>query len=355
MEEQKAGRSDSMKRSESELALQEVIKINNNNSTTTHDANNDFSAEIDGFFIGSPISANKPTVKDNQTRVNTSGSSPEQSDDEDGPSEQSTDPVDIKRIRRMVSNRESARRSRKRKQAHLSDLEFQVDQLTGENASLFKQLSDATQQYRSAETNHRVLNSDVEALRAKVKLAEDVVARGSVTCSVNQLIQNHLTSSQLLNNPNLHLMPNVSPTITIQGDDASYAGLSVSGQNSGLGLGTTDIGNGNLQSGILSDAPVWGAGFAWFLLGERWGATGWIGAALALFLSQHVRGQQILLRRRYSQRNSIKIAAAILASLPDSVQTLVGSHNKLRIYCCPRPTSTEALCRVHILVGVEDT
>ncbi|XP_011038630.1 PREDICTED: uncharacterized protein LOC105135456 isoform X2 [Populus euphratica] len=28
--------------------------------------------------------------------------------------------------------------------------------------------------------------------------------------------------------------------------------------------------------------PVWGAGFAWFLLGERWGATGWIGAAFVL-------------------------------------------------------------------------
>ncbi|KAK9276045.1 hypothetical protein L1049_005576 [Liquidambar formosana] len=28
--------------------------------------------------------------------------------------------------------------------------------------------------------------------------------------------------------------------------------------------------------------PVWGAGFAWFLLGERWGTIGWIGAALVL-------------------------------------------------------------------------
>ncbi|GLT94428.1 hypothetical protein SLE2022_121690 [Rubroshorea leprosula] len=28
--------------------------------------------------------------------------------------------------------------------------------------------------------------------------------------------------------------------------------------------------------------PVWGAGFAWFLLGERWDITGWIGAALVL-------------------------------------------------------------------------
>lgn len=28
--------------------------------------------------------------------------------------------------------------------------------------------------------------------------------------------------------------------------------------------------------------PVWGAGFAWFLLGERWGISGWIGAVLVL-------------------------------------------------------------------------
>ncbi|KAH9763504.1 Integral membrane protein DUF6 containing protein [Citrus sinensis] len=28
--------------------------------------------------------------------------------------------------------------------------------------------------------------------------------------------------------------------------------------------------------------PLWGAGFAWFLLGERWSTAGWIGAALVL-------------------------------------------------------------------------
>ncbi|XP_015076444.1 uncharacterized protein LOC107020548 isoform X4 [Solanum pennellii] len=28
--------------------------------------------------------------------------------------------------------------------------------------------------------------------------------------------------------------------------------------------------------------PIWGAGFAWFLLGERWGLSGWIGAAFVL-------------------------------------------------------------------------
>ena len=28
--------------------------------------------------------------------------------------------------------------------------------------------------------------------------------------------------------------------------------------------------------------PVWGAAFAWFLLGERWDTTEWFGAALVL-------------------------------------------------------------------------
>ncbi|XP_030945561.1 basic leucine zipper 9 [Quercus lobata] len=209
--------------------------------------------------VSSPTSDNKPNVGDNQARGTTSGSSHDQSDDEDaefevGPCEQSTDPTDIKRIRRMVSNRESARRSRKRKQAHLQELELQVEQLKGENASLYKQLTDATQQYRVADTNNRVLKSDVEALRAKVKLAEDMVTRGSVNSTLIQLLQSHLGTPQPLNAQNLRRGPNVAPTITVtvHGDDASYAGMTVSGQNPGIGLGHTNINNSNMKTGIMS-------------------------------------------------------------------------------------------------------
>ncbi|MCL7042946.1 hypothetical protein MKW94_000929, partial [Papaver nudicaule] len=70
-------------------------------------------------------------------------------------------------ISRKVSNRESARRSRRRKQAHLVDLELQVDQLRGENASLYKQFNSADHQFKEAATDNRVLRSDVEALRVK--------------------------------------------------------------------------------------------------------------------------------------------------------------------------------------------
>ncbi|CAK9141716.1 unnamed protein product [Ilex paraguariensis] len=156
----------------------------------------------------------------------TSGSSGEQSDDdietEAGPCEQSTAAIDVKRIKRMVSNRESARRSRRRKQAHLADLEQQVDQLRGENSSLFKQLTDATQQCKDANMNNRVLKSDVEALRAKVKLAEDMVARGSLTPSLTHLLQNHLNTQQSFRNQSTSRVGNVSPTITI-GDAGSCA------------------------------------------------------------------------------------------------------------------------------------
>lgn len=44
----------------------------------------------------------------------------------------------------------------------------QVDQLRGENSTLFKNLTNANQQFKDASMNNRVLKSDVEALRAKV-------------------------------------------------------------------------------------------------------------------------------------------------------------------------------------------
>ncbi|KAA8544920.1 hypothetical protein F0562_019685 [Nyssa sinensis] len=116
-----------------------------------------------------------------QVRSTTSGSSREQSDDDEleGETEttQNMDPVDAKRVRRMLSNRESARRSRRRKQAHLTELENQVAQLRVENSSLLKRLTDISQKYNEAAVDNRVLKADVETLRAKVKMAEETVKR----------------------------------------------------------------------------------------------------------------------------------------------------------------------------------
>ncbi|XP_015968489.1 light-inducible protein CPRF2 [Arachis duranensis] len=121
---------------------------------------------------------NNPAVA---IRSTTSGSSKDQSDDEEAEEEinmtDNMDPTDAKRVRRMLSNRESARRSRRRKQAHLTELETQVSQLRGENSSLLKRLTDISHKYNDAAVDNRVLKADVETLRAKVKMAEETVKR----------------------------------------------------------------------------------------------------------------------------------------------------------------------------------
>ncbi|VAI44699.1 unnamed protein product [Triticum turgidum subsp. durum] len=140
-------------------------------------------------YEASPTSATNLSIKESQAFGGTSGSDSDSESmfDDGGLCDNGTNPTDVKRMRRMVSNRESARRSRKRKQAHLVELETQVDQLRGDNASIFKQLTDANQQFTTAVTDNRILKSDVEALRVKVKLAEDMVARGAMSCGLGHL------------------------------------------------------------------------------------------------------------------------------------------------------------------------
>ena len=57
----------------------------------------------------------------------------------------------------------------------------QVEQLKGENATLFKQLSEANLQFTTAVTDNRILKSDVEALRVKV----NSLPRPKISCHNN--------------------------------------------------------------------------------------------------------------------------------------------------------------------------
>ncbi|XP_042036843.1 light-inducible protein CPRF2-like [Salvia splendens] len=130
-------------------------------------------------MVGVPPLLSSSTKSVAQVRSTSSGSSGDQSDDDEAETEasQNMDPADAKRMRRMISNRESARRSRRRKQAHMSERETQVSQLRVENATLVKRFTDINQKYNESAVDNRVLKADVETLRAKVKMAEESVKR----------------------------------------------------------------------------------------------------------------------------------------------------------------------------------
>uniref|UniRef100_A0A0C9QWW3 TSA: Wollemia nobilis Ref_Wollemi_Transcript_2503_1784 transcribed RNA sequence n=1 Tax=Wollemia nobilis TaxID=56998 RepID=A0A0C9QWW3_9CONI len=175
--------------------------------------------------IGIPALPPKPMCGIAQARTTTSGSSREQSDDDDqevGPSDQCTDPSDMKRMRRMLSNRESARRSRRRKQAHLTDLEMQVAQLRLENSTLYKRFTEISHKYNEAAVDNRVLKSDVEALRAKVKMAEDMVSRAAAAANVGHSLRN---TSQVQSVGSLRYTGgpyDLPATAVVQGEESLY-------------------------------------------------------------------------------------------------------------------------------------
>ncbi|KAG0567839.1 hypothetical protein M758_7G110700 [Ceratodon purpureus] len=137
-----------------------------------------FGAMSVGNPIGIPALPPKPEygamVPPTRSRAVTSGS--DVSDDDESEQGHNVAPGDIKRVKRMLSNRESARRSRRRKQAHLSELEAQVAQLRLENSTILKRVTEISLKFQEAAIENRVLKADVATLQAKLKMAESLVS-----------------------------------------------------------------------------------------------------------------------------------------------------------------------------------
>ncbi|XP_019058828.1 PREDICTED: basic leucine zipper 63-like isoform X2 [Tarenaya hassleriana] len=125
---------------------------------------------------------------------------------------------DAKRVRRMLSNRESARRSRRRKQAHLTELETQVSQLRAENATLLKSFTDITQSSNNAAVENRILKANVETLRAKVKMAEETVKR---ITGLNSMLH-AMPDVSMVSVPSFNGIPSETSTEAVQDDPKSH-------------------------------------------------------------------------------------------------------------------------------------
>ncbi|RZR86270.1 hypothetical protein BHM03_00013442 [Ensete ventricosum] len=80
-----------------------------------------------------------------------------------------------KKLKRMISNRESARRSRMRKQQHLDELMAQANQLRKENRQLLTNLSLTKQHYAAVEYENSVLRAQVMELRSRLQSLDEIL------------------------------------------------------------------------------------------------------------------------------------------------------------------------------------
>ncbi|CAH9100571.1 unnamed protein product [Cuscuta europaea] len=82
--------------------------------------------------------------------------------------------MDERKRKRMISNRESARRSRMRKQKHLDDLMAQVAQLRKENGQILSYMNISTQHYLNAEAENSILRAQVAELTHRLESLNDI-------------------------------------------------------------------------------------------------------------------------------------------------------------------------------------
>ncbi|WMV27664.1 hypothetical protein MTR67_021049 [Solanum verrucosum] len=83
--------------------------------------------------------------------------------------------VDERKRKRMQSNRESARRSRMRKQKHLDDLMCQVTQLKKENSNILSSINMTTQQYGNVEAENSVLRAQMMELTQRLQSLNEIL------------------------------------------------------------------------------------------------------------------------------------------------------------------------------------
>lgn len=83
--------------------------------------------------------------------------------------------IEQRKRKRMLSNRESARRSRQRKQNHLDELTAQVSQLKKENAQIVAAISFSTQKHMGVEDENIVLRTQMVELSRRLESLNEIL------------------------------------------------------------------------------------------------------------------------------------------------------------------------------------
>ena len=86
------------------------------------------------------------------------------------------DLVDLRKRKRMLSNRESARRSRMRKQKHIDDLTEQINQLKNNNSQIITTIKVTTQQSVRIEAENSILNAQIVELSQRLDAINEIIS-----------------------------------------------------------------------------------------------------------------------------------------------------------------------------------
>lgn len=93
--------------------------------------------------------------------------------------------MDERKRKRMLSNRESARRSRMRKQKHLDDLMVQVSNVRKTNHQLLNSINITSQQYVKIEAENSVLRAQMSELSSRLQSLNEII-NALNSCTNNQ-------------------------------------------------------------------------------------------------------------------------------------------------------------------------
>ncbi|KAL8108707.1 hypothetical protein AgCh_024974 [Apium graveolens] len=127
--------------------------------------------------------------------------------------------MDQRKRKRMMSNRESARRSRMRKQKHLDDLMAQVNQLKTENEQIMTSISVTTQHYLNIESENSILAAQMTELSNRLhSLNEIITFLDASNANLVSTVQDHdysvfaePTCDHFMNNPLNYIYANQHP------------------------------------------------------------------------------------------------------------------------------------------------
>lgn len=95
--------------------------------------------------------------------------------------------MDQRKRKRKQSNRESARRSRMRKQKHMDDLVVEVERLRNENSEMMTRMNMSTQHYLKIEAENCVLRAQMCELNQRLQSLNDIINMMNTTTTISEV------------------------------------------------------------------------------------------------------------------------------------------------------------------------